>query len=134
MSTLSSEIAEIDQAAVPCVSSRSEALTKAVLALVTGCVLLLGIAYWIAVRAPAVGLYHDDGVYLTTAKALATGQGYRIISLPDEIPQTKYPILFPLTLATMWKLSPHFPNNAFLLKLVPLSFGLAWLVLSYVLL
>ena len=48
--------------------------------------------YWFAFRAPAVGIYHDDGIYLVTAKALAEGKGYRIINLPAELPQTKYPI------------------------------------------
>jgi hypothetical protein len=52
-------------------------------------------AYWIAFRAPAVGINHDDGIYLVTAKALAEWEGYRIISLPTNPPQTKYPILFP---------------------------------------
>jgi hypothetical protein len=52
-------------------------------------------AYWIAFRVPAVGINHDDGIYLVTAKALAEGEGYRIISLPMDPPQTKYPILFP---------------------------------------
>jgi hypothetical protein len=128
MGTLASELPGIDQVED---SKRSGVRTKAVLALVIGFALLLVPVYWIALRAPAVGLYHDDAVYLTTAKALATGQGYRVISLPDEIPQTKYPILFPLTLATIWKLSPHFPDNTFLLKLVPFFFGLTWLALSY---
>ena len=91
-------------------------------------------AYWIAWRAPAVGMFHDDGVYLVTAKALATGQGYRIISLPDEIPQTKYPILFPLILSGVWRLAPEFPENAFVLKLVPLAFALAWFCLAFQLL
>ena len=31
----------------------------------------LAIAYSIAYRAPAVGAFHDDGVYIVTAKALA---------------------------------------------------------------
>ncbi len=134
MSTLSSQLPDLDQAGISCTSKGSATRTKPIIALVIGFALLLVPAYWIALRAPAVGLYLDDGVYLTTAKALATGQGYRIISLPDEISQTKYPILFPLTLATIWKLSPHFPDNTSHLKLVPLFFGLTWLVLSCVLL
>src|SRR5579864_8867895 len=52
-------------------------------------------SYWTALHAPAVGMFHDDGIYAVTAKALATGHGYRIISLPGEIAQTKYPILLP---------------------------------------
>lgn len=94
----------------------------------------LAAAYWIAWRAPAVGTFHDDGVYLVTAKALAEGKGYRIISLPNEIDQTKYPILFPMLLATVWKINPDFPNNVPALKLIPLIATLAWLWLSYKLL
>jgi Dolichyl-phosphate-mannose-protein mannosyltransferase len=88
-------------------------------------------AYWIAFRAPAVGMFHDDGVYLVTAKALATGHGYRIISLPDEIPQTKYPILFPLVLSLVWRLAPGFPGNMVFLKLVPLTFAVVWFWLTF---
>ncbi len=29
------------------------------------------------------GVYHDDGIYVSTAKALAEGQGYRLINLPE---------------------------------------------------
>lgn len=88
-------------------------------------------AYWVALHHPAVGTFHDDGVYLVTAKALATGHGYRIISLPDEIPQTKYPILFPLALSAVWRLDAGFPSNVLLLKLVPFCFGLVWFYLIY---
>lgn len=87
--------------------------------------------YWIILHAPAVGMFHDDGVYLVTAKALATGHGYRIISLPDEIPQTKYPILFPFILSLVWRLAPNFPANTFVLKLVPISFALVWFWLAF---
>ena len=80
---------------------------------------------------PSVGLFHDDGVYLVTAKAMATGQGYRIISLPTPIVQTKYPILFPALLAVVWKLFPEFPDNLILLKLVPFLAALAWFALVY---
>ena len=78
---------------------------------------------------PSVGLFHDDGVYLVTAKALATGRGYRIISLPTPIVQTKYPILFPALLAVVWKLFPAFPENLVPLKLVPFLAVLAWFAL-----
>jgi hypothetical protein len=84
--------------------------------------------------APSVGLYHDDGVYAVTAKALAEGRGYRIISLPQEIPQTKYPFLFPAALSIIWRVWPDFPRNVIALKALPLSCALAWFVLSYKLL
>ncbi|HXI39264.1 MAG TPA: hypothetical protein VNH83_04775 [Bryobacteraceae bacterium] len=91
----------------------------------------IGWAYWTALNAPAVGMFHDDGIYLVTAKALATGHGYRIISLPGEIAQTKYPILFPALLAAVWKMSPQFPQNLFWLKLAPLACTLVWGALAF---
>ncbi len=91
----------------------------------------LAAVYTIAFRAQPVGLFHDDGIYAVTAKALAEGRGYRIISLPDQPPQTKYPILFPALLAGIWKLEPRFPENAAWLKLVPLVCAVIWWFLSY---
>jgi hypothetical protein len=82
--------------------------------------------YYCAWRAPGVGLTHDDGIYVVTAKALATGKGYTIISLPSEIRQTKYPILFPLLLSFIWRAAPSFPANVPFLKLVPLLATLFW--------
>jgi hypothetical protein len=94
-------------------------------------VVILLPVYWFAFRAPAVGIYHDDGIYLVTAKALAEGKGYRIISLPAELAQTKYPILFPAVLAVAWKIFPGFPDNALFLKTIPLLSAILWLWLSY---
>ncbi|MGH9822279.1 MAG: glycosyltransferase family 39 protein [Blastocatellia bacterium] len=74
---------------------------------------LLGVAgLYVALLSPAnFGYYSDDAVYVTTAKALATGQGYRLISLPTQPVQTKYPPVYPLMLALIWKVSPNFPDN-----------------------
>ena len=95
-----------------------------------GVLLMLALAplYIVSLRLPAVGLFHDDGVYAVTAKALAEGRGYRIISLPDEPPQTKYPPVFPLLLAAVWKVTPAFPENLTALKVVPLVAAVAWLL------
>ena len=57
------------------------------------------------------GSYHDDSLYVTTAKALASGQGYRIISLPYEPAATKYPPLYPFLLSLVWRISSQFPGN-----------------------
>jgi hypothetical protein len=94
---------------------------------------LLAVYVFLA-RTPAVGMFHDDGVYLVTAKSLAEGHGYRIISLPDEPPQTKYPIVFPALVSVMWRLYPSFPANLFWLRLVPLTATLLWLWLAWPLL
>jgi hypothetical protein len=101
------------------------------IALLVVSLLVLIPVYWTVLHAPAVGMFHDDGVYLVTAKALATGHGYRIISLPDEIPQTKYPILFPFVLSLVWRLAPDFPANTLVLKAVPVSFALLWFWLAF---
>ena len=90
--------------------------------------------YYTMLLAPAVGTYHDDGVYAVTAKALANGQGYRIISMPGEPWQTKYPILFPALLALIWRIAPVFPDNVVWLRMVPLASSAAWLSLSWLLL
>lgn len=57
------------------------------------------------------GAYHDDGIYVATAKSMAEGAGYRIISLPYEPAQTKYPPLFAFLLSLIWRLYPGFPRN-----------------------
>ena len=93
--------------------------------------MLLVSAYAIAISAPAAGLFHDDGIYVVTARALAEGQGYRIISLPESPPQTKYPILFPWLLSLVWRLAPSFPDNLLLLRMVPLASTVVWLWLSW---
>ena len=57
------------------------------------------------------GRPHDDGTYFSTAKALADGQGYRLVSFPGTPPQTEYPIIYPYLLSWVWKLHPNFPDN-----------------------
>jgi hypothetical protein len=71
-------------------------------------------ALWLATQfrdLPHLGELHDDALYLVSAKSLAEGRGYRILSLPDEPYQTKYPPLFPAWLAPAWRANPDFPAN-----------------------
>lgn len=77
------------------------------------------------------GIVQDDGIYVITAKALAEGQGYRLINLPDSPSQTKYPILYPALLAVVWKLWPSFPANLLAMQLLTLLFGAMALGLTY---
>ena len=37
---------------------------------------------------PHLGFYHDDSIYWVSAKSLASGDGYRISSLPGQPFQT----------------------------------------------
>ena len=57
------------------------------------------------------GQFQDDSIYFSTAKALANGPGYNLISFPGSPPQTKYPIVYPWLLSFIWKLNPNFPAN-----------------------
>ena len=91
---------------------------------------VLAVVYALAWFLPAIGLEHDDATYLITARAIATGHGYTIGSLPNPIPQTKFPPLFPVLLAVLTLVS----QQAQWLKLLPLAGTAAWLVLTHKLL
>ncbi len=77
------------------------------------------------------GTYHDDGIYVSTARALAEGQGYRLINLPGTPLQTKYPFLYPLVLAAVWKLWPTFPQNVVVMQCLTLLTASLAIGLSY---
>lgn len=87
--------------------------------------------YYVALSPQRFGRGHDDSVYLTTAKALATGAGYRIISLPYEPAQTKYPPFYPFLLSLVWRLFPEFPANLPWVMLLSAVAAVAFLGISY---
>ena len=78
---------------------------------------------WTLRSMPHLGFYHDDSIYWVSGRSLATGDGYRIQSLPGQPYQTKYPPLYPALLAAIWKIDPQFPAN------LPLATLFAWLLL-----
>ena len=81
--------------------------------------LICAVGYW-GLQKEFVGMYHDDGIYIVTAQSLSQGAGYRILSLPGQPPQTKYPILYSYILSWVWSVSPAFPGNIAILKSVNL--------------
>lgn len=89
----------------------------AVALLITTVVLLLG-AWRLVPRVS--GVFHDDAIYVTTAKALAEGEGYHLINLPGSPRQTKYPIVYPAVLALIWKVWPRFPDNVLAMQVLTL--------------
>jgi hypothetical protein len=73
-----------------------------------------------------VGAFWDDAVYVILGKAIATGEGYRYIHLPGEPSATLYPPLWPTLLSFVWRMSPEFPENVRVMKLLnPLLLGVA---------
>jgi hypothetical protein len=63
-----------------------------------------------------VGVYQDDAIYVVLAKALASGEGFRMINMPGAPHATHFPPAYPLFLAALWKLYPSFPDNIVLFK------------------
>ena len=77
------------------------------------------------------GYFHDDTLYFSSARALATGYGYIIPSLPGTPPQTKYPILYSWILSRVWKMSPGFPGNVMPAIWVTSLFGCWFLAAAF---
>ena len=65
-----------------------------------------------------VGVFQDDAIYVVLAKALANGDGFRMINLPGAPHATHFPPGYPLLLAALWKLAPEFPDNIVVFKFV----------------
>jgi len=75
--------------------------------------ILVAVLSWTSIQNYRVffGMYHDDGIYLVSAQSLAEGSGYRMLFLPGEPAQTKYPIGFSFLLSLIWRAFPSFPDN-----------------------
>ncbi len=89
---------------------------------------------WDGREQPQFGQGQDDGIYMVTAKAIASGEGYRRLNLPGQPYATKYPPLFPLFLSVAWRMAPDFPRTlvaASILQdcLLPVCLALLLLVL-----
>lgn len=70
-----------------------------------------------------LGQFHDDGLYYAGAKSLAEGHGYRIVNLPGEPAQTKYPPLYSWLLSLDLRAAPGVAWAA-----LPLFIFAAWLL------
>lgn len=88
-------------------SARSASSSTPFLALLAGLAVLAAVA-WVPT---ALGVWHDDGVYLLLGRSLARGEGLRYLGVSGAPPAPKFPPLFPLVLAGVWKAFPDFPAN-----------------------
>jgi hypothetical protein len=80
---------------------------------------------------------HDDGIYTALGASLAQHGDYRLINLPSQPPETKYPPLYPALLSAVWLVMPTPPGNILALKavnalLLGVLAGLYWLLLRRV--
>jgi hypothetical protein len=88
--------------------------------------LALALAVYLLRLDPVLGQYQDDAWYTVLAKALATGQGYTLISAPVQgIGAWVYPPVYPGLLSLAWRLWPEFPQNVWLLKSISVAAMLA---------
>jgi hypothetical protein len=110
---------------------RPTSRTLAIFAGLSGILILyIWNVYWVR-PANLFGLWHDDTIYFSSAKAIAQGHGYILPSVPGNPPATKYPILYPWLLSWVWRISPEFPGNISLAILLNLLFGAAATFLVY---
>ena len=65
---------------------------------------LVGVLVWVSVPP---GVWHDDGAYLLLGKSLADGEGLRYSQVPGSLPGAKFPPLYPLFLALLWRIAPE---------------------------
>jgi len=78
-----------------------------------------------------VGVFQDDAIYVVLAKALATGDGFRMINMPGAPHATHFPPGYPLLLAGLWKLFPSFPDNIVVFKFTNAIFLAGTAVFTY---
>jgi hypothetical protein len=71
-----------------------------------------------ALDATTVGVFYDDAQYVILGKSIATGNGFRFINLPDAPAATHFPPGYPALLALLWRISPTFPENVALFRIV----------------
>ena len=77
------------------------------------------------------GLIVDDAWYILLARSLARGDRFGMVNSVFENGVTPYPPGFPLVLALVFRISPEFPQNVWLLKSVSVAAMLGVGYLSY---
>jgi hypothetical protein len=96
-----------------------------------GVALVVFLAIYILRVDHVVGLAVDDGWYVLLGKAIASGQGYRIINSPGTPIMPLYPPGFPFLLSFVFRIAPKFPENFWLLKSISIIAMLGVGVLTF---
>lgn len=84
-----------------------------------GLMVLVAVTYLLRLDNVA-GLVTDDAWYLVLAKALSTGEGFRLISSAATPILPAVPPGYPIILTPVWLVAPSFPENLWLFKAVSL--------------
>lgn len=92
------------------VSLRAERIVPVLVVVVVLVAVVYSITPW------PVGVFTDDAIYTILGKALASGDGYRMINLPGAPHATHYPPGYPFVLSLLWRIWPAFPDNVVLFK------------------
>ena len=79
----------------------------------------------------AAGLVVDDAWYVLLGRALARGEGYRLVSSAATAIMPVVPPGFPAILSLVFRFSPDFPQNVLLLKSVSIAAMLGAGLLTY---
>jgi hypothetical protein len=77
------------------------------------------------------GYTEDDSIYFSSAKALAEGKGYVLLSFPGTPAATKYPVFYPWILSGVWRWNPAFPANLTGAIGISIAFGLMFLTIAF---
>jgi 4-amino-4-deoxy-L-arabinose transferase-like glycosyltransferase len=77
------------------------------------------------------GFSEDDSIYFSSAKALAQGKGYVLVSFPGAPAATKYPVVYPWILSWVWRVNPSFPANLPDAIGISVAFGLLFLTMVF---
>src|SRR5713101_1951895 len=80
------------------------------------------------------GRYADDALYFSCAEALAQSNEYILPSFPGTPLKPQVPILYPLLLSEIWKVSPKFPENLIWAIRLTEAFGCLAVLCTYFLL
>ena len=80
---------------------------------------MVGLMVWAAVPP---GVWHDGGAYLLLGKSLADGEGLRYSQVAGSPPGAKFPPLYPVFLAALWRVAPEAVGQGTLASLFNLLF------------
>ena len=101
-------------------------------AIVASAAIALALLVYVMRLDAVAGQYVDDAVYVMSAQAIASGQGYHMVSAPTPelaaiVPA--FPPGWPLVLAFLAAITPAFPSNVIALKILSVlaMLGVGWL-------